>query len=161
MKLYFITSVRWEKKIWPEGTKNYKDEDISGQKYEIPDKRCWGFYLSKKTAFQAVEENWTDLNECGYYPWVVVEEYEEGLLQLPCKSYWFEQDLDKKQVENLIKDKTEEELEALNIRCTDEGYFTWNDGVTEEGIKCITSNFKGYKRTKKPSWSSNTGWGLG
>ena len=75
-KYYFITSVRI-----------YKENGV-----ELTDSRTWGFYKSKKTAFRAVQENWTDMNENGYYPWVVIEEVHEGLLDVPLKVWWFEQD---------------------------------------------------------------------
>lgn len=90
-KYYFIASVRIYKEKWPEGTKNWKGEDVSGKEHESYDKRCWGFFTSKKKAIRAVEENWTDLNEAGYYKYVVIEEITEGLLQIctSSKALWF------------------------------------------------------------------------
>lgn len=91
-KYYFIASVRVYKEKWPEGTKNYKGEDVGGKEYEQHESRCWGFYTSKKKAIRAVEENWSDMNEAGYYKYAVIEELMEGLLQccLSDKAMWFE-----------------------------------------------------------------------
>jgi hypothetical protein len=91
-KYYFIASVRVYKEKWPEGTKNYKGEDAGGKEYEQHESRCWGFYTSKKKAIKAVEENWTDMNEAGYYPYVVIESATEGLLTVvnnPEDTIWF------------------------------------------------------------------------
>lgn len=40
--------------------------------------RCWGFYCEKDTAFQAVHENWTDMEET-VYGYAVIEGYHEGI----------------------------------------------------------------------------------
>jgi len=37
-----------------------------------------GFFSSKDQAIYAIEENWGDLNEAGYFPWLVVEGLEEN-----------------------------------------------------------------------------------
>lgn len=47
----------------------------------FPDKgfsRCWGFYSDKDAAFQAVHENWTDMEET-VYEYAVIEGYHEGI----------------------------------------------------------------------------------
>ena len=57
--------------------------------------RCWGFYTDKDTAFQAVHENWTDMEETIYH-YALIEEYEEGIAH--CNLFWrqgFEFDVDK------------------------------------------------------------------
>ena len=58
--------------------------------------RCWGFYTDKDKAFQAVHENWTDMEETIYH-YALIEEYEEGISH--CNLFWrqwFVFDLDKK-----------------------------------------------------------------
>lgn len=40
--------------------------------------RCWGFYADKDTAFKAVHENWSDMEET-CYEFAVIEEYLEGI----------------------------------------------------------------------------------
>ena len=38
-----------------------------------------GWYNKLKEAIKAVEENYTDINEMGYYPFVVIEKIPEGV----------------------------------------------------------------------------------
>lgn len=159
-KYYFITSVRRVKNSFPEGTKNYKNEDVGGMEYYTTDTRCWGFYRSKDKAIKAVKENWTDMNECGYYHWVVIEEMEEGLIYYPRKEIWFEENFDINVVKKAMKGKSEDEINSLNFRRNDNGHITWIEQI--ENRKIVHSNFKGYKRTKKPEWAEHTcGWGIG
>ena len=79
-KFWFIASVREEVAYRADGSS-----------YVYHDSRCWGFYSNKKKAIKAVEENWTDMNEAGYYPYAVIEEIAEGLLQIytSSKALWF------------------------------------------------------------------------
>ena len=41
--------------------------------------RVVGFYTDLETAKQAIEENWCDLYENGYYKYAIIEELEPGL----------------------------------------------------------------------------------
>lgn len=93
---WFIASVRRQKYKCPEGTVDYKGEDISGKEYELTEHRTWGFYKDKKRAMKAVRENWTDMYECGCYPWVIIEPHYEGLLvEHIGKAIWYEWNKDK------------------------------------------------------------------
>lgn len=40
--------------------------------------RTWGFYSERKTAAQALHENWTDMWETCYH-YAVIEQYAEGI----------------------------------------------------------------------------------
>lgn len=62
---------------------------------ETGSQRCWGFYLDKDIAFQAVHENWTDLEET-IYDYALIEEYEEGISHLTGYRQWFKFDIEKK-----------------------------------------------------------------
>ena len=52
--------------------------------------RCWGYYFNRKTAVQAVKENWTDISECGYYRYALVAAVGEGMLTVPERTIWYE-----------------------------------------------------------------------
>lgn len=56
--------------------------------------RCWGFYKDKDTAFQAVHENWTDLEETIYH-YAVIEEYHEGISHYTRYRQFFKFDVEK------------------------------------------------------------------
>lgn len=63
--------------------------------YENHDSRTWGFYYDFGKALKAVHENWTDLWECNWYQYVVIEAHEAGLLGLKdpfdkVNCLWFE-----------------------------------------------------------------------
>ena len=67
MKLYFIATccdIKKDKLGWL---------DYGG------DHRVVGFYEDLETAKKAVEENWCDLYEDGYYKYAIIEEQEPGL----------------------------------------------------------------------------------
>ena len=57
----------------------------------VEDSRCWGFYTKKSKAIRAVEENWSDINEYGYYQYAVIETVEEGLNNYDLHPMWFVQ----------------------------------------------------------------------
>lgn len=42
--------------------------------------RCWGWFLTKERAIEAVEGNYGDINECGHYEYAVIESAAEGIL---------------------------------------------------------------------------------
>jgi len=98
-KYYFITSVRryipdehqwkgmvsrWKANgVWDNGSSKKRED------YELEETRCWGFLKSKKRAIELVENNVTDLNEAGYYKYVVIETSYEGLLPYADNQMWF------------------------------------------------------------------------
>lgn len=51
-------------------------------KYENHDSRTWGFYYDLGKALKAVHNNITDLWECNWYQYVVIEAHKAGLLGL-------------------------------------------------------------------------------
>jgi hypothetical protein len=88
-KYYFIASVRDTLQEVPDELKKLKNLP-DDYKYENHDSRCWGFFMSKRKAIHAVTENWTDMNEAGYYKYVVIEPHYEGLLNpIPNEDIWF------------------------------------------------------------------------
>lgn len=50
--------------------------------HECHDSRTWGFYYDLGKALEAVHHNATDLWECNWYQYVVIEAHKEGLLGL-------------------------------------------------------------------------------
>lgn len=59
--------------------------------------RVWGWYKSRFEAIVAVTFNYTDMNEAGYYPLIVIEEVDEGILPITRKDkrWWFKYDREK------------------------------------------------------------------
>jgi hypothetical protein len=51
--------------------------------------RCWGYYFSRKTAAEAIEGNWTDMSELGYYLYGVLSELGEGPLPNQKELQWY------------------------------------------------------------------------
>lgn len=51
--------------------------------------RVWGWYSSREAAHDAVIHNVTDMNEAGYYNYIVVEKLSEGILPLDTETYWY------------------------------------------------------------------------
>lgn len=62
---------------------------------ETGDTRCWGFYTDKQTAYDALHQNWTDMNET-IYDYAVIEEYHEGISNHTRVRQFFKFDYDKK-----------------------------------------------------------------
>lgn len=56
------------------------------------DIRCVGYYSDLKDAFDAVVNNYGDMNEVGCYPHAVIENIREGLYQYDTDPIWFEFD---------------------------------------------------------------------
>lgn len=56
--------------------------------------RCWGFYKDKEIAYQAVHENWTDLEET-VYEYALIEGYYEGISHFSGFKQYFKFDRDK------------------------------------------------------------------
>lgn len=144
-KYYFISSVR---------------QYTIGNGTILEESRCWGFYKSKKKAIKAVENNWTDMNEDGYYPWVVIEPIEEGLLSicLPKDAIWFKEKYSEVDMEELYGSLPEDlrELATLNKNT---GRITWK--CRNESTEYWMSNFNGYKRCEAPDFAKHKcGWGI-
>lgn len=143
-KYYFIASVREETVTSP-----------TGKEYKTHDARTWGFFKSKKKAIKAVEENWTDINEAGYYPWAVIGTYEEGLLgqRHDCPELWFEESYRELSIEELKE--IEEKYPGKNSINIKTKRAQWNDGT------CWQSNFEGYRPCKQPEWAEHfSGWAM-
>jgi hypothetical protein len=51
--------------------------------------RSVGFYYDFKDAEYALVNNEMDINECGYYPFAVIEEVEPGFYTYPRKELWY------------------------------------------------------------------------
>ena len=66
MMMWFITSIRFDKS----DKSVYKSEHREAFALE---KRTVAFYATKEGAIGAIEKNYGDLNEAGWYPWLVVE----------------------------------------------------------------------------------------
>lgn len=58
--------------------------------------RTVGWYKKYKKAEECVLKNFGDIYECGYYPYAVIEEVEEGLYPYNENTWWFAWDQDKK-----------------------------------------------------------------
>lgn len=64
--LWFITSLRFNK------SEKTIDKDKFREEFRF-EKNTVGFFSSREEAIYAIENNWGDLNEAGWYPWLVVE----------------------------------------------------------------------------------------
>ena len=129
--VYFIATVRDVKQEVEDCIKEAKGLP-KDYKYENHDARTWGFYYDFNKAFRAVVENHTDMNECGYYDYAIIEAHEQGLLS--CKDPF------DKANQMWFKAKYEE-------RKTDKG----------TPYKCCVK----YEMCDKPSWAEHTcGWCL-
>lgn len=69
-------------------------------------KRSVGFFHEFKTAEDHLRSNAYDINECGYYPYAVIEEVKPGFYTFPRKEHWFRWDADNEHFVPLI-DKPE------------------------------------------------------
>lgn len=69
------------------------DIDYNGNP-DIGSSRCWGFYADKETAFQAVHENWTDMEET-VYKYALIEGYHEGISHYTGFRQFFKYDINK------------------------------------------------------------------
>lgn len=92
--VYFVATVRDVKQEVEDCIKEAKGlpKDF---KYENHDARTWGFYYDFNKAFKAVHNNITDLWECNWYQYVVIEAHDPGLLGLKnpfdeANCLWFE-----------------------------------------------------------------------
>ena len=147
-KYYFIATVR-----------RVKSKTDNGREYDTEDVRTWGFYKSKKRAIRAVTENWTDMNESGYYPWAVIGTYNEGLISQCYEEpeLWFEENYRQLSEDELIEIE-KNAPDRFKKDCTinkKTGRVQWHyaDGWHD--------NFEGYKPCEMPSWAKGfCGWAL-
>lgn len=58
----------------------------------IPDVRCFGYFPSWLTTMKRVFTNTCDINEAGYYPWIIVEKIGPGIHPLVEREWWFAYD---------------------------------------------------------------------
>jgi len=56
--------------------------------------RAVGYAHSMEDANAWVVDNAMDINECGYYPYAVIEEVFEGIYSFPRKEHWYEYNKD-------------------------------------------------------------------
>lgn len=86
--LWFIASVRDVDQKIP---KIEGQEDLEGKTYHNHESRCWGFFYDLETAMEMVRNNATDMNEAGYYKYVVIEPKKQGLCyaEPSCSNRWF------------------------------------------------------------------------
>lgn len=71
-------------------------------KYENHDSRTWGFYYDLGKALKAVHENWTDMNEAGYYDYAVIEPHDVGLLGIEkavSNTLWFKAEYEERKTD--------------------------------------------------------------
>jgi len=75
-------------------------------------KRVWGWYADLYEAEEAVINNITDMNEAGYYPHILIEEVEEGILPITTvdKQRWYQFD---EEDENYHKCEQPEEYKKI------------------------------------------------
>lgn len=143
-KYYFISSVR---QVVNENTL-----------ISTTDTRCWGFFTSKKKAIKAVTENWTDINEDGYYPYAVIETYTEGLISGMNEVLWFEEHYEKmsdQEIKDLYYKLPEEYRKNAKLN-------TYNNRVTWQDEDGWHSNFAGYVPIEQPIWAKGwCAWSIG
>ena len=70
MKIYFVATCR-----------DIKKDELGWLDYGGAH-RVVGFFPDMETARKAVEENWCDLYEDGYYKYAIIEEHEDGLYSI-------------------------------------------------------------------------------
>ena len=51
--------------------------------------RCWGYYFTFNEAERVILNNDTDIFECGYYTYAVIEEIRPGLLIRQRGEWWY------------------------------------------------------------------------
>jgi hypothetical protein len=61
--------------------------------------RAVGYFHSFEDADVALRDNVMDINECGYYPYAVIEPVEEGIYMHPRDEHWYRFNKEKDQYE--------------------------------------------------------------
>lgn len=57
--------------------------------------RAVGYYYDFKVADEALRDNVMSLNECGHYPYAVIEPVLEGIYMHPREEHWYKFDREK------------------------------------------------------------------
>lgn len=99
--VWFVASVRDVLQEVPEEFKKFKGLP-KDYKYENHDSRTWGFYYDLGKALKAVHNNITDINECGYYDYAVIEPHDVGLLGIDkaiSNTLWFKAEYEERKTE--------------------------------------------------------------
>lgn len=85
-----------------------KAEDRQGPcKWNDLQSRTVGCFATVEKALEVVKNNWGDLNEAGYYPWLVIEEMPFGLHPMPVQAIWFHWDDGWQRIEDLPSELSE------------------------------------------------------
>ena len=61
--------------------------------------RAVGYFHKFEDADVALRDNVMDINECGYYPYAVIEPVEEGIYMHPREEHWYRYNKEKDQYE--------------------------------------------------------------
>lgn len=99
--VWFVASVRDVLQEVPEDVKKLKGLP-KDYKYENHDSVTWGFYYDLGKALKAVRENWTDINEAGFYDYAVIEPHNVGLLGIDkaiSNTLWFKAEYEERKTE--------------------------------------------------------------
>ena len=99
--VWFVATVRDTKQEVEDCIKEAKGLP-KDYKYENHDSRTWGFYYDLGKALKAVHENWTDMNEAGYYDYAVIEPHDAGLLGIEkaiSNTLWFKAEYEERKTE--------------------------------------------------------------
>lgn len=150
-KIIKSIALKFQKKYYFIGVVRTTVNEKTGED-EDSDSRCFGFYRSLKTAIKAVTENWTDLNEFGYYQYAVIEPHYEGLCSpVIGETLWFKQSFSLDLSDEILNNPT------LRVKDSKTNFVTWT--TEENGLKCVNSNFEGYVRCDEPSFAKHViGW---
>ena len=65
----------------------------------LTDHRPVGWYTTLERADIEVRHNSCDINECGYYPFAVIEAIPEGIYSYPREEHWYKWNREKDQYE--------------------------------------------------------------
>lgn len=99
--VWFVATVRDAKQEVEDCIKEAKGLP-KDYKYENHDSRTWGFYYDLGKALKAVHENWTDMNEAGYYDYAVIEPHDVGLLGVEkavSNTLWFKAEYEERKTD--------------------------------------------------------------
>lgn len=83
--MYFITAFGVDSDSLDEFEKKYDPNKVTRA-------RCFGYFSSFEEAKKAVDENRFDMNEAGYYTWIVIEDLHEGIHPIAVIRGWWRWD---------------------------------------------------------------------
>ena len=78
--MYFVSGIQ---------VKHENEEQYMRGEGEIVDKRCFGYFDTFDSAKEAIEKNYGDMNEAGYYKWLCIEEIGQGIHADPIERGWW------------------------------------------------------------------------